>query len=387
MINLAALRRELFASAIGPSCIVTFKPGAPAHDASLAYVTPKPTGTSEDALRITVDLHDVHFLRHDQAAVDDLVWSVLMWGGMRDLQLVRRIMRQPSLDSLRNAELCATREGFIRGKGNPTLAPEIVGRRYLLEKDFPGHIFEPLEAESLTLNQDPKVHRRDKDRLKAFDPPQVIFKQAWKAGKNRFEAVIVIPDNNGNGALCSDSYVSIRDLTESRDLSGGVWLILNSNFAPYWFTLTCGQFAGFIPKATETELRQLPALRFPNNELPAIAKAGYPAIDETVFELLGLNEAEQNLVEDIHQVVLPDAQRQGGDPPGYKGVSPRQLEAYADTFRKVLEATFGESQPIAITLFESSQGPRFLCNLWSIQWGANCQPGASVVNPSKHLIC
>jgi len=359
VVNLAAVRRELFATAIGPACVVTFKPKAPPAGADFAYVTPKPIATAEDGIRVAIEPHDIHFLRQDAAASNDLVWSVLMWGGTRDLQLVSRNLTRTSLGSLREAGQCATREGFIRGKGKSTLAPEIVNRRFLTEKEFPCSVFEQLEAESLTLNLNPSVHRRDKDRLRAFGPPQILFKQGWRAEINRLEAVVVKPDKKGGGALCSDSYVSIRDLSDMKEFYGGIWLTLNSSFAPFWFALTGAQFAGFIPKATETELRQLPALRFPADQLPSIAAEGYTAIDRTVLDLLDLSEAERILVEDLHQVVLPDAQRQGGDPPGRKPISPDQLDAYAHTFRKVLQATFGDERPVCATVYHAP-GPDLL---------------------------
>lgn len=366
VVNLAAVRRELFASSIGPACVVTFKPKAPVADADFAYVTPKPMATAEDGIRIAIEPHDIHFLRQDIAAVNDLAWSVLMWGGPRDLQLVSRNLSGTSLGSLRKAGQCATREGFIRGKGKQTLAPEIMNRRFLVEKEFPCSVFQQLDAESLTLNTNPRVHRRDKDRLRAFGSPQVLFKQAWRAETNRLEAVIVKPDNNGDGVLCSDSYVSIRDLSDKKEFFAGIWLTLNSSFAPFWFALTGAQFAGFIPKATEKELRQLPALLFPADQLSAIITEGYPAIDRTVLDLLGLSEAERILVEDLHEVVLPDAQRQGGNPPGRKPVSPDQLDAYANTFRKVLQATFGDDRTVSVTIYHSPESDRLPVQLLAV---------------------
>ena len=153
-----------------------------------------------------------------------------------------------------------------------------------------------------------------------------------------------------------------------------MWLILNSSFSPFWFALTGAQFAGFIPKATEAELRQLPALRFPSDQLPAIAAEGYAAIDRTVLDLLDLSEAERILVEDLHQVVLPDAQRQGGDPPGRKPVSPDELDAYAHTFLKVVDATFGQSRPSSATIYHAPGTDRPLIQLIAIHLGWKGRP-------------
>jgi hypothetical protein len=353
VINLAAVRRELFATAIGPACVTTFRPTPPTSESDFAYVTPKPMATAEDGVRVVIEPHDVHFLRQNLAATSDLVWSVLMWGGMRELTLIQRCLAAGTLGRLRLEGIVATREGMIRGASRQRPASEIVGRRLLADTEFPPGTFLETAATNFPVNQDPMVHARDSKDLTAFDPPQLIFKQSWRAETGRFQAIIIKPDPKGRGVLCSDSYVSIRDLSGAKDLLAGFWLMLNSSFAPFWFTLTCSQFAGFIPKATETELRLLPALRFPSDQLPAIAAEGYAAIDRTVLDLLDLSEAERILVEDMHQVVLPDAQRQGGDPPGRKPVAPGELEAYAHTFLKVVDATFGQSRPASVTIYEA----------------------------------
>ena len=353
IINLAAVRRVIFANAIGPACIVTLRPDEPDENSEFAYVTPKPQGTAEDGTKVVIEPHDVHFVLQREAAENDIVWSALMWGGRRDLELVQRLRKIETLGDLKGRNVIATREGFIRGAGKPVAAPEIVGRRFLWEKRFPCSPFETLDAENLDVNTNPMVHRRDRDRLRAFAPPQLLFKQSWLVEEGRFEAVWVKPDSKGQGALCSDSYVSVHDLTGKHQILSGLWLTLNSYFCPYWFALMAGQFSGFIPKATEKELRQMPVLPFAKSDLPAIIKRGYKAVDEAVASLLGLTASEKLLVEDIHEVVLPDAQRRKGQPPGAQPVTAGQLSDYATTFLAVLRATFGSGLQFSATIYEA----------------------------------
>lgn len=352
VINLAAIRRELFAKAIGASCVVTFQPKPPRPGADFAYVTPKPQSSVEDGIRILIEPHDIHFLTQKEASSDDLVWSVLMWGGRRDLELIRRLSKGETIGKLINSGRLATREGVIRG--NRGKIQEVIdGRKFLSDTEFPSGTFLEFEAESLTTNRDTETDRGASVNFTAFEPPQLIFKQSWRSELGRFEAALVIPDASGRGALCSDSYVSIRDLEGSDDLLAGLWLLLKSQMSPYWFTLTGAQFAGFIPKATEAELRQLPVLLFPNSKLRVLAQGGYRGIDETAFELLALTEADRILVEDLHDVVLPDAQRQGGAPPGYKPVSVPELESYAETFIRVLRANGDNGRGFSSTIYTS----------------------------------
>jgi hypothetical protein len=365
VINLAAVRRELFATAIGPACVVTFKPKAPEAGTDFAYVTPKPIATTEDGIRIAIEPHDIHFLPQNTAASNNHVWSVLMWGGNRDLALIERISRLPALADMRQAGELATREGVIRGdrKG---LCEEILGRRFLPSDKYIADCFLTLRTSDLPINEDPEVDARASKNFEAFEGPQLIFKQSWSAESGRFSAFLVKSSKNERGIICTDSYVSVRDLGASNNILPGLWLTLRSRFATYWFALVGGKFAGFVPTATESEFRQLPALRFPSDKLPPIAAEGYAAIDRTVLDLLDLSEAERILVEDLHQVVLPDAQRQGGDPPGRIPVSHDQLDDYAHTFRKVLQATFGEDRPVSATIYHAPSGDLPLVQLVAI---------------------
>lgn len=368
VINLAAIRRELFAKAIGPSCIATFQPKPPQPGADFAYVTPKPQATVNDGIRILIEPHDIHFVSQVVAASDDLVWSVLMWGGRRDLELIRRLSRGETIGKLRASGRLATREGVIRGNRKKEQM-EIIGRRFLSETEFPSGAFLEIDARDLIINEDPETDGAASVNFEAFDTPQLLFKQSWRAEKARFESVLVNADNTGRGVLCSDSYVSVRDLSGRDDILAGLWTTLRSTFATYWFALSGGKFAGFVPTATESEFRRLPALSLPKGKLLDLAAKGNPAIDKAVFDLLSLAPAERILVEDLHEVVLPDAQRQGGDPPGYKSVPPNELESYAQTFLKVMGATYGEDTPICSTIFLPPSGNSLPVQLVAIHLG------------------
>lgn len=352
VINLSAIRREIFAKAIGACCVVTFKPQSPKPSADFAYVTPKPQASAEDRVRIAIEPHDIHFVSQDEAANDNLLWSALMWGGRRDLELIRRLSKGETIENLKTEKKLSTREGVIRGN-RKKIQSAILERRFLSAKEFPLNAFLEMSATDLPINIDPETDGAASTNFEAFESPQLLFKQSWRAETGRFEAVLVKPDTQGLGALCSDSYVSVHDCEDKYDVLAGLWLELRSSFAPYWFALTSGQFAGFIPKATEAELRQIPALRFSKSKLVALAGEGAEAIDKTVFSLLELSPAEKILVEDLHQTVLPDAQRQGGNPPGLKPATPSGLRAYASTFLKVLSATYGPSVQASATLFQS----------------------------------
>ena len=66
--NLSALRRDLFADVVGPSCVLVAGHGKPEPSRQLYYFTPKPLRNSAQAAEI--EPQDVHRLTHDEAAND-----------------------------------------------------------------------------------------------------------------------------------------------------------------------------------------------------------------------------------------------------------------------------------------------------------------------------
>jgi hypothetical protein len=108
----------------------------------------------------------------------------------------------------------------------------------------------------------------------------------------------------------------------------------------------------------------------PKGELEVIARKGYPAIDDEIISRLKFNESEKILIEDLHQVVLPDAQRRKGTPPGFEPATSRHLHDYAMIFLKVLRATFGKEKHFGATIFESNASNTIPARLIAIHLGA-----------------
>src|SRR5207247_7717526 len=73
--NLSALRRELFADAIGPACIVVFGKQKPATEQTLLYICPKPLRDKQAAYRFVIEPQDVNQITHQEAGTVPIVWS------------------------------------------------------------------------------------------------------------------------------------------------------------------------------------------------------------------------------------------------------------------------------------------------------------------------
>ena len=360
VINLSALRFGLFTNAVSPTCVVVFRPSPP-NGQPLSYVCPKATRTAQDDYRVTTEPQDINQVSTAEAARDPAIWSVLAWGGRRDLSLVRRLERGHSLAALGEAGHVCSREGVIRGDKKRE-QPKIVGRRMLETAAFPKGTFIRLDAASLPVNQDPHTDSRASTDLTAFQVPQLLVKQTWRR-RGRFQAALVESECS-EGALCSQSYVSIHAAGEAAQYLEAAWLAYNSRLAVYYLLLTSGRFAFYIPEPLVQDMLRVP-IPDPHPRLLA-GLQDWRDVDARTKSAFELKEAEWTLVEDLCDYTLPDF-RGGRRSPGRGSTrapvgEAEQLAAepyltpYCEFFLRVLAAGFGSGKDVSATIFQECGG-------------------------------
>ncbi len=356
VVNLSALRFDLFDTA-SPPCIVTLRPSEP-DSQPLLYICPKqirPTGgpeVTDSQYAVIIEPHDISQIWPEEAASQPHVWTALAWGGRRDLALIKRLGAEENLQKLFREKRVDSREGLIRGAIEHR---EILERHIIEEEDFPDGTLLALSVEGLPVNQNPKVHRRTD--LKAFSLPQLLIKQGWTKLTGRFRAV-VSNATTGNGAICSQSYISVH--TESKSILESAALSYNSVLAVYFLLLTSGRLASYRPEPLVEEMRSVPFAP-PQDDMLAGLKT-FEDVDERVRKVFGFKDAEWTLVDDLFRYTLPDFQ---GDEtsPGRQPTerAPRfvqpakaepQLAAYCRYFARVLKAGFGQDKPVCATIFQ-----------------------------------
>jgi hypothetical protein len=370
IVNLSALRFDLFNDAVGPSCLLAFKNEKPANDAKLEYICPKPLKTSEDRYRVIIEPQDIHAVPVREAAVDPLVWTALAWGSRRDLELLKRLSRNPNLEKYKAERQIHTGEGIIRGTDQKR-HDWLLGRRILESQDFPEGTFLHLQPNQLTTNEDPMAERPRTPQI--FQSPQLVIKQSWIEDLGRFQAALVDAPPGDEGVLCSDSYVTVHATPERREILEAAWLAQNSKWATYYQLLTSGRFAAFIPQPLEDELRRLP-LPEPRPKLLDGLK-NLADVDRRIRELCQFKESEWTLIEDLFEFTLPDfkgdAQSPGRRPTlrkaeGHKGPLESDLQGYAEQFIRVLKAGFGSEKEICATIFQDPLTVRLPVRLLAI---------------------
>ncbi|MEW5928630.1 MAG: N-6 DNA methylase [Gemmatimonadota bacterium] len=371
VVNFAALRTTLFVNAGAPTCSIVFRP-VPPEGAPIVYACPKPTGTAQDDYRITIEEYDLHSIQPHEAASDSWVWSALMWGGPRDLELVHRLSRAPTLAKLKKGGQVKTREGIIRGKSKRREQEILAGKR-IMGKQFPSETFRPgtdflrLHADRLEVNRDLYTDASASTDFSAFALPQLILKQSWLKDRGRFAAALV-ESSKGEAVLCTQSYVTVHTpRSEDRPYLESACLSYNSTLSVYYLLLTSGRIAFERAETLVEELLPVP-LPDPGPDLLEGVRT-LEDVDRRVFDRLRLKAPERVLVEDLIAYTLPDykgatrsSYRSSKPSPGRRrtareaedGTPEPELTAYCEYLLKVLEAGFGATSASA-TVF---QGPK-----------------------------
>jgi methylase of polypeptide subunit release factors len=374
IVNLSALRFELFSDAVGPACLITFRKQKPDADGELEYICPKPLKTSEDRYRVVIEPRDIHIIPLSEAVRDPFVWTALAWGQRRDVELLRRARQFPDLNSYIRTAKVVTHEGVIRGNRRGR-QPEILGRRMLSSPSFPEGTFIWLRAAGLPTNTDPCTHSAASTDFTAFQLPQLVVKQSWVAERKRFQAALVESTSETGGILCSDSYVSMHAPESCPGVLEAIWLAQNSKWATYYQLLTSGRFAAFIPQPLEEELRRLP-LPPPSPSLLSGVKSPED-VDQRIRLLFNFKESEWVLIEDLFEFTLPDFkgdERSPGRQATVREAQERKADAevdlrqYADQFIRVLKAGFGDEKALCATIFQEPMSERLPLRLVAIHF-------------------
>jgi hypothetical protein len=353
--NLSACRFGLFKDSISPACIVTAEPEAPTAE-PLCYMCPKPLRSCEDDYFFAIEPHDISWISPQEAAQDTEVWSALMWGGRRDLSLIRLLRGMNSLRRLEREKRVKKRGCMIRGDRGKQQR-QLMGRRILDSEEVLGGAFLFLEASALPVNKDARTDRRASTDFSVFEPPQLILNQSWEAG-GRFKAFMVVPDSTNRGIIPTLNYVTVHATEGAERELEAACLSHNSMLAIYFLFLTSGQCSTYRPKAIVQEVLAVPIPEARKGLLDGLK--GYDDLDQRAKTAFGLSEVEWVLVEDLFQQTIPHFKggmtHNGRDRTTGPGPSSEHLRDYCGFFRRVLKAGFGQDKRISATIFQGGKG-------------------------------
>lgn len=377
--NLSALRRELFANAIGPACVIVFGKQKPAPEQMLLYICPKPLRDKQATHRFVIEPQDVNQVTHQEAATEPVVWSALAIGGRRDLALVLRLSRLPTLNKLEAEGRVLSRLGVIPGNkqkvldGRPIVRrrgdvfietedklPDLREKPYFDAKRFPPDVFLELDSDSIPPWKDPRVAGSDSTDFEAFKNPQLLIKLSFNVKEGRFRAVRVRSSDPEWGVICKKTYLSVRDLSSDGRNIQTACLAYNSLLATYYLGVTSSRVGHYITETLTDELLDVP---LPPTVESLASLDSFPAIDAEARRAFNLTQADWTLVEDFLDTTLRDALRKTPGPgyhPTGRAVSrsgdESELVSYARHFTRVVKSTFGKANHACATVFEEPLG-------------------------------
>jgi hypothetical protein len=358
IVNLSALRFGLFKDAISPACIITMS-AIPPDGEPLTYICPKPVMTNEDDYHIVIEPDYINIIYPQEAITDPLVWTALMWGGRRDLSLLRRLNRELSIEKLKSSDIAQTRQGVVRGDKRK-LQDYIINKRILKSSKLLNRSFLYLKSTELPINDDARIHSKDSSNFAAFQLPQMILKLSWQKKSGRFRSVIIEPDNINQGIICSESYVSIHIPESHISQLNAACLSYNSKLAVYYLLLSSGRFASYIPEVNVDDLLRVPIPELSVGELKNIKTID--DIDKCIRQAFEFKDSEWVLINDLFNYTLPDFKGDGASP-GRKRThridnsqsqnnTEPELTAYCEYFLRVLKAGFGQDKQVCATIFQ-----------------------------------
>ena len=389
--NLSALRFDVFRrkkhttkKSVAPVCVVLLRRDEPARTHVITYVCPKRLRTLVDDFTIVIEPQDRRPLTVQDVLADPSIWAKLMWGNPRDLQLIDKLTRFPSLDSLPDHETVVSRQGVNFGDRTRP-APDYEGKRMFNEKLVGLQERWLFDESVLSVETNVHVHSRESTNVKAFSYPQLIVKHSWTRITGRFRAWLSRSADRA-GVLCNQSFVSVHadaPVLEAAALSH------NSKVAVYFHFLTSGRFAAYIPKLAKRELLGLPIPVPSSGVLNGLRT--FADLDQRAFDLFGLTDAERVLIEDALDYTLPDFLgngtshgRESTSTADFRGED-AHLRNYCTYFLRVLKAGFGNDRPVSATVFRSPTS-NMPYRLVAVALGSDATDGIQVKNISSSAL-
>ncbi|RAM50051.1 MAG: SAM-dependent DNA methyltransferase [Hapalosiphonaceae cyanobacterium JJU2] len=372
IVNLSTLRFGLFKDAISPACIITITV-TPPDGKPLSYICPKPVMTNEDDYHIVIEPNDINNIYPREAIEDPLVWTALMWGGRRDLSLMKRLSNELNIKKLQQNNIAIIRQGIVRGDKKRE-KQEIKNKRILNSSKFINNNLLFLNVEELPINHDSRINSRNSFYPPAFQIPQIILKLSWQKNNGRFRSVIIEANDKSEGIICSESYVSIHISQEYISVLNAACLAYNSKVAVYYLLLYSGRFASYIPEVNVPDLLGVP---IPKSQVGLLQNIKtFDDVDERIREAFEFKDSEWVLINDLFNYTLPDFKGDSASP-GRKRTHRRdngslekntepELTMYCEYFLRVLKAGFGQDKQICATIFQEQTNAKLPVRLVAI---------------------
>ena len=353
--NFAHVRQVFFRKqrkgAIAPFAAVFFAPASveEALQNRVSYVSIKQSTFVERLQAVVIDRTDLCKARQRDFLANDWLWKTYMWGGLNDVELIGELQScYPRLSAFADDY----GRGYQEGGGEKDKHTDELGvefelpiRRFNKSLDF-SDLYIPIISRKIHALGQPIVYKG----------PRVLIKRGVSRSGEKFGEI-------QTRLACEpfafrNSIIGLRLDSLSEEQRKVVLGIVQSSLAKYYHFLTCSTWGFWHDEIHVEEHLRLP-ICLPNDPilrnriLEAVeqitTKSGMPTLfdsdtpnwramqanlDEAIFDLYKLSDAQRDLVRDLCQVTLEFFYK-GVDSKAAKPPAVAQLEEYCDVFLQV----------------------------------------------------
>ena len=352
IVNFSALRRNMFAKAIGPASPVVYRPVKPSGNHSITYCCPKPINSAEDSWHYVVSSRDIQHIPLSIALDNPYVWKTAMWGGPRDWELIRKLSELQTLEEYATAMDWVHGEGFIVGTTDRKKAPWLTGKPYVAAEELQRFA---LNEKVLPKLSETMFYRAAVTKKTIFDGPHILFGQSPKA-KHGFVAALLRDDT-----VFTQSIVGIAGPKKHEAFLSAICSILLTKMCRYHAMMTSSRWLVERDELAKIEVMSMPLpFAMSEGELAVpYAKlhqaVGNPQSAHALLKLMensyGLDECEQLLIEDAITYEL-DFFRLRDNSEAVKPATKGELNQYGKMLSRSLTSSFGtngdEKYPVTV---------------------------------------
>jgi hypothetical protein len=327
IVSFSHVRHLFFSGADSPFSFVQFKIGKPNSNHRVQYWSAKKTDVVNKVQSVVLTLSDIHRVRQAELCNNDLLWNVYWWGNHRDAALISTLQSDKSLRILAEERNWENGQGYTSGSKEPPKWPS------KLKELPPTKFYRYGEIDDKDFETGPKkVYRQGVTSL--YMGWRLLVKQGitQRGGANgRIDARLENKDYCFKTSIQGIKLDNAKDW-ERKILTGILW----SSIARYFLFMTAYSWRTWHNQIHFNLLMNLP-VRFPNdinlrqqiiqivddlrNWNPVKRDLLYPEglsedeiegrrkqlekhLDEAIFKLYDLTEAERDLVLDMCKVGL-----------------------------------------------------------------------------------
>jgi hypothetical protein len=366
LINLSKLRNDkLFPNSTAPAVVLIAENSISKAKDSFYFVCPEHSSDFRRHGIIEISAENIKRLPVYGVASDPDMLKVASWGQARDFNIVQLLRKSfPPLVAMLSKDGWASGRGFFAGT-NGTEKPELYGKKWLPSGKMPKYqidmtTLQPLVKQKLARSRNTEIYKS----------PLVITTRGLKA--SGFFAAFSQED-----VIYVDTYIGISVPPDQVDIAHYLNGIFNSSITTYYLFLTASSWGIERDEIKTQDLERLPVplangsnqriinqiidiegqLREARNkDIHAELKK---QLDQAVFNLYGLDETEQIIVNDTINITI-DLWMKRKKSAALRRPQTAELEAYAVYFISVIQPflqTLNERTMVADVFNVGQQAP------------------------------